>query len=159
MPQGGRVTELCARPLLNLYWPQLAAVVQPLAGEWAIRRELIETLSVPVGYGVEFASLTDTWQRYGLAAIAQVDLGRRGHRHQNVHDLGVMAAEILATAMRRLPGGPTTGGTGRPAAAVRPAGPGRLAEPSGAYPGTAGGDRGTGIYRREPDETGVACSS
>jgi glucosyl-3-phosphoglycerate synthase len=104
-PQGGRVTELCARPLLNLYWPQLAAVVQPLAGEWAIRRDLVETLSVPVGYGVEFATLTDTWQRYGLAAIAQVDLGRRGHRHQNVHDLGVMAAEILATAMRRLPGG------------------------------------------------------
>jgi glucosyl-3-phosphoglycerate synthase len=107
VPQGGRVTELCARPLLNLYWPQLAAVVQPLAGEWAIRRGLIETLTIPVGYGVEFATLTDTWQRYGLAAIAQVDLGRRGHRHQNVHDLGVMAAEILATAMRRLPGGPT----------------------------------------------------
>lgn len=105
VPQGGRVTELCARPLLNLYWPQLAAVVQPLAGEWAIRRSLVETLSVPVGYGVEFATLTDTWQRYGLSAIAQVDLGRRGHRHQNVHDLGVMAAEILATAMRRLPGG------------------------------------------------------
>jgi glucosyl-3-phosphoglycerate synthase len=105
-PQGGRVTELCARPLLNLYWPQLAAVVQPLAGEWSIRRELIQALAVPVGYGVEFATLTDTWQRYGLAAIAQVDLGQRGHRHQNVHDLGVMAAEIIATAMRRLPGGP-----------------------------------------------------
>src|SRR6185503_11431662 len=70
-----------------------------------IRRELIETLPIPVGYGVEFATLTDTWQRYGLSAIAQVDLGRRGHRHQAVHDLGVMAAEILATAMRRLPGG------------------------------------------------------
>lgn len=104
-PQGGRVTELCARPLLNLYWPELAAVVQPLAGEWAIRRSLIELLPIPVGYGVEFATLTDTWQRSGLDAIAQVDLGRRGHRHQNVHDLGVMAAEILATAMRRLPGG------------------------------------------------------
>jgi len=102
-PQGGRVTELVARPLLNLYWPELAAVVQPLAGEWAVRRSLMESLPVPVGYGVEFASLTDTWHRHGLAAIAQVDLGRRGHRHQNVHDLGVMAAEILATAMRRLP--------------------------------------------------------
>lgn len=102
-PQGGRVTELVARPLLNLYWPELAAVVQPLAGEWAIRRSLIESLPIPVGYGVEFASLTDTWRRHGLPAIAQVDLGRRGHRHQNVHDLGVMAAEILATAMRRLP--------------------------------------------------------
>ena len=104
-PQGGRVTELVARPLLNLYWPELAAVVQPLAGEWAVRRSLIESLPIPVGYGVEFASLTDTWRRHGLAAIAQVDLGRRGHRHQNVHDLGVMAAEILATAMRRLPQG------------------------------------------------------
>jgi len=105
LPQGGRVTELVARPLLNLYWPELASIVQPLAGEWAIRRSLMETLSIPVGYGVEFASLTDTWQRHGLRAIAQVDLGRRGHRHQNVHDLGVMAAEILATAMRRLPTG------------------------------------------------------
>jgi glucosyl-3-phosphoglycerate synthase len=104
VPQGGRVTELVARPLLNLYWPELAAVVQPLAGEWAVRRSLMESRPVPVGYGVEFASLTDTWHRHGLAAIAQVDLGRRGHRHQNVHDLGVMAAEILATAMRRLPG-------------------------------------------------------
>jgi glucosyl-3-phosphoglycerate synthase len=105
LPQGGRVTELVARPLLNLYWPELAAVVQPLAGEWAVRRSLIESLPIPVGYGVEFASLTDTWRWHGLPAIAQVDLGRRGHRHQNVHDLGVMAAEILATAMRRLPVG------------------------------------------------------
>jgi glucosyl-3-phosphoglycerate synthase len=102
-PQGGRVTELVARPLLNLYWPELAAVVQPLAGEWAARRSLMESLPVPVGYGVEFATLADTWRRHGQPAIAQVDLGRRGPRHQNVHDLGVMAAEILATAMRRLP--------------------------------------------------------
>jgi glucosyl-3-phosphoglycerate synthase len=104
-PQGGRVTELVARPLLNLYWPELAAVVQPLAGEWAIRRSLIESLAIPVGYGVEFATLVDTWRMHGLDAIAQVDLGRRGHRHQNVHDLGVMAAEILAIALPRLPGG------------------------------------------------------
>lgn len=104
-PQGGRVTELCARPLLNLYWPELAAVVQPLAGEWAIRRTVLDALSIPVGYGVEFATLTDVWSEHGLPAIAQVDLGQRGHRHQGVHDLGVMAAEILATAMRRLPGG------------------------------------------------------
>jgi glucosyl-3-phosphoglycerate synthase len=104
LPQGGRVTELVARPLLNLYWPELSAVVQPLAGEWAVRRSLIETLSVPVGYGVELASLLDTSNLHGVDAIAQVDLGRRGHRHQNVHDLGVMAAEILATALRRLPG-------------------------------------------------------
>ena len=101
VPQGGRVTELCARPLLNLYWPQLAAVVQPLAGEWAARRSLMEQLPVPVGYGVEFSTLVDTARRFGLDAIAQVDLGRRAHRHQSVHNLGVMAAEILAVARRR----------------------------------------------------------
>jgi glucosyl-3-phosphoglycerate synthase len=125
-PQGGRVTELVARPLINLYWPELAAVVQPLAGEWAIRRSLMESLPVPVGYGVEFASLTDTWRRHGLAAVAQVDLGRRGHRHQNVHDLGVMAAEILATAMRRLPGGAAD----RPAEQAPPPG-GQALPPAG----------------------------
>lgn len=100
-PQGGRVTELVARPLLSLRWPQLADVVQPLAGEWAIRRSLFERLPVPVGYGVELATLLDTWTRYGAPAIAQVDLGRRSHRHQAVHDLGVMATEIIAVADRR----------------------------------------------------------
>jgi glucosyl-3-phosphoglycerate synthase len=99
--QGGRVTELVARPLLGLFWPQLAATVQPLAGEWAIRRSLFGSLHVPEGYGVEFSTLVDTWQRYGLDAIAQVDLGRRAHRHQSVHDLGVMAAEILQVADAR----------------------------------------------------------
>jgi glucosyl-3-phosphoglycerate synthase len=101
-PQGGRVTELVARPLINLHWPALAGVVQPLAGEWAMRRSLAETLPFPVGYGVEFATLTDTVWRHGLSAVAQVDLGQRGHSHQNVHDLGVMATEILSTATRRL---------------------------------------------------------
>ena len=100
-PQGGRVTELMARPLLAQMWPDLAAVVQPLAGEWAVRRSLIETLPVPVGYGVEFAVLVDTYRSSGLDAIAQVDLGARAHQHQSVHDLGVMAAEILAVARRR----------------------------------------------------------
>ncbi len=95
---GGRVTELVARPLLNLYWPELAAVVQPLAGEWAIRRSAFETMDVPVGYGVEIAALLDTYARRGLAGFAQVDLGARAHVHQAEHDLGVMAAEILLTA-------------------------------------------------------------
>ena len=94
---GGRVTELVARPLLNLYWPELAAVVQPLAGEWAIRRSAFEAMSVPVGYGVEIAALLDTYARTGLAGIAQVDLGARAHVHQGEHDLAVMAAEILLT--------------------------------------------------------------
>jgi len=101
-PQGGRVTELVARPLLNLHWPDLAAVVQPLAGEWAIRRTTFSRLSVPVGYGVELAVLLDVVAASGLDAVAQVDLGERAHSHQSVHDLGVMAAEIIAVAHRRL---------------------------------------------------------
>jgi glucosyl-3-phosphoglycerate synthase len=100
-PQGGRVTELVARPLLSLQWPQLAEVVQPLAGEWAIRRSTFGALSVPVGYGVEMSTLLDVYAEHGLSAIAQVDLGARGHSHQSVHDLAVMAAEILAVTMRR----------------------------------------------------------
>ncbi|MCW2648736.1 MAG: hypothetical protein JWP07_4845 [Pseudonocardiales bacterium] len=100
-PQGGRVTELVARPLLGLYWPALTRVVQPLAGEWAIRREVLGSLTVPMGYGVEMATLLDVYRLHGLDAIAQVDLGERAHSHQSVHDLGVMAAEIMAVVMRR----------------------------------------------------------
>ena len=99
--QGGRVTELVARPLLNLYWPDLSRVVQPLAGEWAIRRDAFTQLSVPVGYGVEIGALLDVYRRLGLDAIAQVDLGEREHSHQSIHDLGVMASEILVVAGRR----------------------------------------------------------
>jgi glucosyl-3-phosphoglycerate synthase len=105
--EGGRVTELVARPLLDVWWPDLAAVVQPLAGEWAARRTLMESLAVPAAYGVELASLLDTYARWGLNAIAQVDLGARAHRHQAVHDLAVMAAELMVVADRRRPG---TGG-------------------------------------------------
>lgn len=99
--EGGRVTELVARPLLSLRWPHLAAVVQPLAGEWAIDRDHFAALPVPIGYGVELATLIDTATLRGLDAVAQVDLGRRAHRHQSVHDLGVMATEILRVAERR----------------------------------------------------------
>jgi glucosyl-3-phosphoglycerate synthase len=102
--EGGRVTELVARPVLSLWWPHLAGVVQPLAGEWAARRSLMESLSIPVGYGVELATLLDTASRYGLNALAQVDLGSRAHRHQANHDLAVMAAELLAVAARRRSG-------------------------------------------------------
>jgi glucosyl-3-phosphoglycerate synthase len=98
---GGRVTELVARPLLNLWWPELAYVVQPLAGEWAARRCLMESLPIPVGYGVELATLLDTASRYGLDAVAQVDLGHRGHKHQSSHDLSLMAAELMVVAERR----------------------------------------------------------
>ena len=103
--QGGRVTELVARPLLNLWWPQLAGVAQPLAGEWAASRSLLETLPIPVGYGVELAVLIDTAQRRGTDVIAQVDLGERAHRNQPDADLAVMAAELLIVAeRRRVPG-------------------------------------------------------
>jgi glucosyl-3-phosphoglycerate synthase len=103
--EGGRVTELVARPLISLWWPELTGVVQPLAGEWAARRGLMESLPIPVGYGVELATLMDTVTRHGLDAVAQVDLGRRAHRHQANHDLALMAAELLAVAERRRPAG------------------------------------------------------
>jgi glucosyl-3-phosphoglycerate synthase len=101
--EGGRVTELVARPLISLWWPELAHIVQPLAGEWAARRSLMESLSIPVGYGVELATLMDTVARHGLDAVAQVDLGSRAHRHQANHDLALMAAELLVVAERRRP--------------------------------------------------------
>ena len=99
--EGGRVTELVARPLLNLLFPELAGLVQPLAGEWAIRRDLFASLSVPTGYAVELAALVDTLESRGVGAIAQVDLGRRAHRHQALRDLGGMATQILAAALDR----------------------------------------------------------
>ena len=103
--EGGRVTELVARPLMSLWWPALAGVVQPLAGEWSARRNLMESLRIPVGYGVELATLMDTVAGHGLDAVAQVDLGSRAHRHQANHDLALMAAELLIVADRRRPGG------------------------------------------------------
>jgi glucosyl-3-phosphoglycerate synthase len=102
--EGGRVTELVARPLISLWWPELSGVVQPLAGEWAARRSLMESLYIPVGYGVELATLMDTVSSYGLDALAQVDLGTRAHRHQANHDLALMAAELMVVAERRRSG-------------------------------------------------------
>jgi glucosyl-3-phosphoglycerate synthase len=99
---GGRVTELVARPLLNLHWPELAGVVQPLAGEYAARRSVLVSLPFPTGYGVELAVLVDTLEQHGLDAIAQVDLGVRVHRHQSQARLGLMASEILQVALARL---------------------------------------------------------
>lgn len=102
--EGGRVTELVARPLISLWWPEIAGIVQPLAGEWAARRSLMQSLSIPVGYGVELATLIDTVRGHGLDAVAQVELGSRAHRHQSNHDLALMAAELLMMAERRRPG-------------------------------------------------------
>lgn len=100
--QGGRVTELVARPLLNLHWPQLAGFVQPLGGEYAARRSLLERLPFPVGYGVELGLLVDALHTVGLDALAQVDVGVRKHRHQDGRALGRMAATIYRTAQLRL---------------------------------------------------------
>ncbi|MEV1289128.1 glucosyl-3-phosphoglycerate synthase [Micromonospora sp. NPDC049679] len=99
---GGRVTELVARPLLNLFWPELAGFVQPLAGEYAGRRAILDQLPFVSGYGVETAMLIDLLDAVGLDALAQVDLGERLHRHQNTEALGRMGAQILITAWSRL---------------------------------------------------------
>ncbi len=105
---GGRVTELVARPLLNLHWPQLAGFVQPLGGEYAARRSLLEQLPFPVGYGVELGMLIDALGVAGLDALAQVDVGVRHHRHQDSQALGRMAATIYRTAHVRLARGQLT---------------------------------------------------
>ena len=99
---GGRVTELVARPLLNLHWPLLAGFVQPLGGEYAARRSLLERLPFPTGYGVELGLLVDALGLVGLDALAQVDVGVRHHRHQDAQALGRMAATIYRTALERL---------------------------------------------------------
>lgn len=100
--QGGRVTELMARPILNMHWPQLAGFVQPLGGEYAARRSLLEQLPFPVGYGVELGMLVDALHLVGLDALAQVDVGVRKHRHQDGQALGRMSAAIYRTAQLRL---------------------------------------------------------
>ncbi|GAA0640780.1 glucosyl-3-phosphoglycerate synthase [Streptomyces thermocarboxydovorans] len=100
--QGGRVTELMARPLLNMHWPRLAGFVQPLGGEYAARRSLLERLPFPVGYGVELGLLIDALHLVGLNALAQVDVGVRRHRHQDGQALGRMSAAVYRTAQLRL---------------------------------------------------------
>jgi glucosyl-3-phosphoglycerate synthase len=99
---GGRVTELVARPLLNLLWPQLAGVVQPLSGEYAGRRVALEQVPFSSGYGVELGLLVDLAERFGMDAIAQVDLERRVHRNQDVQALGRMSFGILQAVFQRL---------------------------------------------------------
>jgi glucosyl-3-phosphoglycerate synthase len=99
---GGRVTELLARPLLATFWPELAWLAQPLSGEYAGRRELLESLPFVRGYGVELAMLVDLADRVGVEVIAQVDLGQRVHDHQSLAALSRMASEILHVALERL---------------------------------------------------------
>jgi glucosyl-3-phosphoglycerate synthase len=99
---GGRVTELTAKPLLTLFYPDLAAVRQPLAGEVAARRELLERLPFVTGYGVDVALLLDAYAHEGLEAIAQVDLDVRQNAHQSLRDLGPMALAVLEAVASRL---------------------------------------------------------
>jgi len=99
---GGRVTELMARPLINLFYPELSGLVQPLAGEYAGRRALLESIPFFTGYAVEVGLLVDILEQAGLAAIGQVDLERRIHRNQPLPNLSQMAFVILQATMRKL---------------------------------------------------------
>jgi glucosyl-3-phosphoglycerate synthase len=94
---GGRVNHLLARPALELFYPELAAVRQPLAGEIAARRELLERVPFATGYGVEVGMLIDVWREVGLEGIAQVDLEEHRNRHQSLAALEPMARTVLAT--------------------------------------------------------------
>jgi nucleotide-binding universal stress UspA family protein len=101
---GGRVTELTARPLLNLFYPELSGLVQPLAGEYAGRRQALERLPFFTGYGVETGLLIDMLENFGLRAIAQVDLEQRIHRNQPLRSLSKMSFAIIQVVMQRLEG-------------------------------------------------------
>jgi glucosyl-3-phosphoglycerate synthase len=100
--EGGRVTELVARPLLNTFWPELAPLVQPLSGEYAGRRTLLEQVPFFSGYGVEIGLVIDVAERFGLEAMAQVDLGNRIHRNREVRELSRMAFAIFHVVLQRL---------------------------------------------------------
>jgi glucosyl-3-phosphoglycerate synthase len=99
---GGRVNHLMARPALQVFYPELAGVRQPLAGEVAARRQLLESVPFATGYGVEIAMLIDVWRQVGLDVIAQVDLDEHRNRHQPLSALTPMAATVLATIAIRL---------------------------------------------------------
>ncbi len=99
--EGGRVTELVARPLLARLFPHLAGVVQPLAGECAAGRDILAAISFADGYGVELAMLIDVARHFGVASLAQVDLGERVHRNRPLADLAPQAAAVLDVALAR----------------------------------------------------------
>jgi glucosyl-3-phosphoglycerate synthase len=99
---GGRVTELTARPLLKAFFPELAEIRQPLAGEVAARRDLLEQLPFPCGYAVDIGLLIDAWRLVGLEGLAQVDLDVRQNRHRPLEELGPMAEAVLCGVTDRL---------------------------------------------------------
>jgi glucosyl-3-phosphoglycerate synthase len=99
---GGRVTEILIRPLFSLFFPELSGIIQPLSGEYAVRREVLERIPFPIGYGVETSHLLDVYAQWGMEAFAQTDLDRRVHRNQQTIALGKMAFGILQTFFKRL---------------------------------------------------------
>jgi glucosyl-3-phosphoglycerate synthase len=99
---GGRVTELLIRPLFSLFYPELAELVQPLSGEYAGRRRILEQLSFSVGYGVEVGHLIDLFHMFGTGIMAQVDMDERIHRNQSIEALSRMSYGVLATFLDRL---------------------------------------------------------
>lgn len=98
---GGRVTEILIRPLFSLFFPELTAIIQPLSGEYAVRRDVLEQIQFPIGYGVETSHLLDVYHKWGIEAFAQTDLDQRVHRNQSTRSLGKMAFGILQTFLYR----------------------------------------------------------
>ncbi len=99
---GGRVTEILVRPLFSLFFPELTALIQPLSGEYAVRREVLEQIPFPVGYGVETSHLIDVYMKHGLDAFGQTDIDQRVHRNQATLDLGKMSFGILQSFLTRM---------------------------------------------------------
>jgi glucosyl-3-phosphoglycerate synthase len=99
---GGRVTEILIRPLFSLFFPELTAIIQPLSGEYAVRRDVLESIPFPIGYGVETSHLLDVYSLWGLDAFAQTDLDQRVHRNQPTRSLGKMSFGILQTLLSRM---------------------------------------------------------
>ncbi len=116
---GGRVTELMARPLLGLFFPHLLSIRQPLGGEFAARREVLERVPFVQGYGVDLGLIVDVAARFGPGAIAQIDLGTRTHRNRSLDELGQQATAVLRVALRRA-GVPDRPGWGDADLAERP---------------------------------------
>ena len=150
---GGRVTELVARPLLNLHWPLLAGFVQPLAGEYAARRTVLERTHFVTGYGVEFGLLVDLLEAQGLGAMAQVDLGTRVHSHQSNAALGRMASQIMLTAWSRLERHGVIVATQQPSAALT-----QFARDAGraGVPGGSAGPAGSAGHHPDVHDVSVA---
>jgi glucosyl-3-phosphoglycerate synthase len=98
---GGRVTEILVRPLFSLFFPELTAIIQPLSGEYAVRREVLEQIAFPIGYGVETSHLIDVHHKFGLEAFAQTDLDKRVHENKPTISLGKMSFGILQTFIKR----------------------------------------------------------